>query len=783
MAIFNFLKSQSGCLVLRGCKGIGKSALVEQSVCKYERAKRAVRGAFTAPDVGVGIEPLLEVFTDLVCNLTAQPGDDQRKHRKILVASTRKIRKGEREAAILLLREVYRALEVRLGSGFDREYYEFMNIAPSAEDKAGPTPADLADYILDNRQVFLNSYIHLLENLALFLSRIKKKVIIHFGRAQRIQNRALAHIADLASRLPDNVFFILGFDGESEHHIMEKLALFASLGTSQLLSLDGLGVADIKKMSAARGRRDLKPDEIAGLKESTDGNPFYLGFLMDVGELPSDVMADAKKAYRDNIRRSIDEKGEEFSNFLTLYSLSRRPLTTDDLAVLSPSDESLTEKHLETAREMGILDGNGHFPHPLTREHIEASSKVDERKKLHGKIAVYREERFSREADEAGRFDFKLVWAICYHYFHSSDREKSYSFNTFMAREGMISSNPDIARIGYERALSDAIMLRSDTYKISVLEKLVKVLETECRWDRALEVHNMLVDHFTSKGDVHNNCIALQRIAAIYQYKGDFDSALKYYKQVLRIYGKGTDRKKVGSALTNIGTLYQIKEDFEDALQTFEEALALAEKEGDGRAKAALHHKIASVYHLDYKYTKALGHYNTSQKLFKEIGDEAGYGESLRQMGNIHFLKGKLESARKYYSKALDILERKKARKNAAEIRYQLGAISQKEKSYKEALDHFNSALDTFREIRDVASTSNTIRTLGDTYLDIAREQICAEHYETARETLEGARRIYAQVGDREGADEAGYLLEDISDIESGKRGLGEVTAPWKNKG
>ena len=780
MIVKEILRSPSGCLIIKGPPGAGKNTLVKHIVERYADAARAVVGVHESGDIGIGCEPLIDCLADLIYNLTAIPGKDLGKRRKVLVASTRKIKRGEREATILLLKELHRLVRDRCGEDFDADYYTFLEIVPKDEDGTLLTLPELATFLKENLQVFINSYVHLVENLAGFMARMKLKAIFHFRRAQQIQNMALAYIADFASRIPDNVYFFFSFDEGKGESAWEKIGYLSSLSSSKMMVLEGLGIPGIAKMMAAKRGEKPGKKEVLKIREMTDGSPFYLTVLLEREKGSMEAEGDAGEEFGRHLRCEMKELGEDFTGFMELWSLSRRRLTGEDLSVLSSIGGSRIASIQETARAKGYLDEENRFMHPLIREHIAQSMEEGGRKALHGKLGTYYEELLKAGADEADKYDFKLVWSISFHYFNSSEREKSYSFNTFMAREGMLSGNLDIASIGYERALSDAVMMKNDAYRISVLEKLVKVLETEHRWDRALEIHSMLVDHFSSLGDVENKCIALQRIAAIYQFKGDFEGALGHYERVLKTYRKEEDATKIMGALSNIGTLYQIKEDFEDAIRTYEEALGISVEAGEEKVQAALHHKIASVYHMDFKYTKALGHYNTSQKLFKKVGDDAGYGEALRQMGNIHYLKEKLPSAGRYYEKALGILEGTGARKSVAEIQYQMGMIAGNEKNYQKALDHLNGALDLFREIKDMGSVSNTIRTMGDTYLDIARKQISEEKFVLAKETLGGAVKIYAQVRDREGTDEANYLLEDISDIESGRKTRSEVTSCWK---
>ena len=779
LTFLDFLKSGKGCIVVKGPAGCGKRSLVGNVLGKYLKAGRAVKGAYRADGIGMECEPLLESLTDLVANLTTDLTDEEKaKRRKVLLASTRRIRKGEREATIVLLHDIHSRLKTRMNESFDPEFYGFLNIQPKDKDGVIMTLPEPDDYRKNNQQVFINAAVHLVENIATYLKRSKVKFVLYFPEAQNILFNALANVANVVSRSLDNVYFIMVFDDQED--AAEKINYAAGLRNSRLMEVSGVDSGCISNWYAAVREKKPSKEEISAFRKVSGGNAFYLGFLMENPEILKKAEgSEGPEIYTAFLRKKIEQKGKKFTRFMEQYSLLVERPDIAEMTTIFPFTEEEVGDLMEQARSLGLMDEKGNFSHSLIRKHLAEGIDEERRKAYNWNMGEYYEEKFRNETDEEKKFDFRLIWYICHYFFHSGEREKSYSYNTFMAQEGFSSGSSDVALLGYERALSDAMLLGNDEYRISVIEKLVKVLEKNRRWAKALELHNMLVDHFTSAGDVNNKCIALQRMAAIYQFMGDFDSSLQFYNQTLRIYRKNEENENVANTLMNIGTLYQIKEDFEDALKNYSEAMKLFEESGNKKMTAMVHHKLASIYHLDYKYTKALGHYNSSQKLFREIKDKNGYGETLHQMANIHFLKKKYESAAKYYRKSLEILKEVDSKKGVAEIYFQMGVMATKEKQYQESLEHFNLSLNIFREISDVANITNTIRTLGDTYNEIAKKQIGDNKIKSARETLKGAINIFTQIGDKDGIEEANYLLEDAAEIEGGKKTVDEFKSSW----
>ena len=372
----DFLRSGSGCLVINGPAGAGKNSLMKIATDRYTRAGRAVLGTARPKDMGVGVEPLLRSLADLITNLiTVGSEEDKNKRRKVLVASSRKIRKGEREATILILHEIHSRLRTGMGDDFDPKFFEFLNIQPKDKEGIMLTLPELNDYLSSNLQLFLNAYVHLMENIAGFLKRWKMHLILIYPRAQHLQQAALAHVANLISRMSSNIYFILTFDSDHDpENTRQKINFTSRMGNTKILEMNGLDTGSISKWLLARTGREYSMKEVGHLREITGGLPFYLDFLIEaLGASDMEGEKDGIKRYETFLRKKIEEKGKNLARFLEEYSLVLRPMGPGEMTAIFPfSGEEITEM-LKLLEGMKILDESGNFLHPLARKHIADS--------------------------------------------------------------------------------------------------------------------------------------------------------------------------------------------------------------------------------------------------------------------------------------------------------------------------------------------------------------------------------------------------------------------------
>ena len=117
---------------------------------------------------------------------------------------------------------------------------------------------------------------------------------------------------------------------------------------------------------------------------------------------------------------------------------------------------------------------------------------------------------------------------------------------------------------------------------------------------------------------------------------GDFEKAIDYHKQHLRIAETIGDKDGEAVAYGNLGNAYLGLEDFNAALHFFEHRLSriakdLRDKAGEGRAYGHL----GGTFQRLGNYKKAIDYRNLRLCIAQELGDKAGEGAACCHLGTL----------------------------------------------------------------------------------------------------------------------------------------------------
>ena len=101
------------------------------------------------------------------------------------------------------------------------------------------------------------------------------------------------------------------------------------------------------------------------------------------------------------------------------------------------------------------------------------------------------------------------------------------------------------------------------------------------------------------------------------------------------------NNSKLAVALNNIGLVYDDKADYNNALTYYLQSLKLVEGTGESKSQlASTLNNIALIYQTQGKYEEALSFHNRALKIKREIGNKRGEGSSLHNIGLVYKLKG-----------------------------------------------------------------------------------------------------------------------------------------------
>ncbi len=193
----------------------------------------------------------------------------------------------------------------------------------------------------------------------------------------------------------------------------------------------------------------------------------------------------------------------------------------------------------------------------------------------------------------------------------------------------------------------------------------------------------------------------LNNIGSCYQRQGNITKAVEYFRKSLKIQESLKNKIGIASSLGNIGLLYKEQGDLANALAYSNKSLLLLKSINDQQRIELTYNIIGHIYLLltddikqgiesdTVKKLLKLSLYNLNQgKLIAEkIGDEQDLANILTNIGSNYLAQKKLDSALSYYNKGLAIYQKFNdqfglcnAYNNLGEAYLQLGLLDKSEK-------------------------------------------------------------------------------------------------------
>ncbi|MBE6193323.1 MAG: tetratricopeptide repeat protein [Rikenellaceae bacterium] len=169
-------------------------------------------------------------------------------------------------------------------------------------------------------------------------------------------------------------------------------------------------------------------------------------------------------------------------------------------------------------------------------------------------------------------------------------------------------------------------------------------------------------------GENHpNTATSYNTIGLLYDFMGDYDTALEYYNNALAIRKQvlGENHSDTATSYNNIGLLYNVmgEGDSKIVLEYLNKALAIRQQVlGDNHPDtAASYNNIGVVYRTKGDCDAALKYYNKALTIKQQVLGE-NHSDTVSpyiNIGNEYYDKGDYDTALEYYNKALAILKQK----------------------------------------------------------------------------------------------------------------------------
>jgi tetratricopeptide (TPR) repeat protein len=191
----------------------------------------------------------------------------------------------------------------------------------------------------------------------------------------------------------------------------------------------------------------------------------------------------------------------------------------------------------------------------------------------------------------------------------------------------------------------------------------------------------------------------LSNIALVYNSLGDYENALKYNFNSLKIRTSINDSIGVAFSYNNIGTTYHYKSNYSQALEYYLKALKLKQTLHDKEGMASTYNNIGQLFvemysdSLEWPLDSALEYFLKAYYTWSSTSNKSGLSEVLPNIGNVYSLKNLNDRAFDAYLAAMNVQKQANDSAGLALTYYNIGIVYYNQHNFKLAKSYFNNSV------------------------------------------------------------------------------------------
>ena len=219
------------------------------------------------------------------------------------------------------------------------------------------------------------------------------------------------------------------------------------------------------------------------------------------------------------------------------------------------------------------------------------------------------------------------------------------------------------------------------------------------QYDKAIKYYKETLAIVRKYGPGYKIAISLNNVGSVYKSWGQYDEAIKYYEKAL-VHARKLEREDlIANFLNNIGIVYDSWGHYDKAIEYYEEALAVNEKL-DMEADIALNlHNIGMSYNSMGQFDIAIEYCDEALTIDKEFGEDTDIARDLNGIGTVYESRGQYDKAIYNFEEALAIEKRLGRKGHVAVIISNIGTVYSTWEQYDKAIGYYEEALAFTREL------------------------------------------------------------------------------------
>jgi serine phosphatase RsbU (regulator of sigma subunit) len=251
-----------------------------------------------------------------------------------------------------------------------------------------------------------------------------------------------------------------------------------------------------------------------------------------------------------------------------------------------------------------------------------------------------------------------------------------------------------------------------------------------------LELQSRLAKTTTDTGRVNILCDMTDELIGI-----ETDKALEYAREALKIAANTDFDGLKAKVFRKLGNCYYYQYQFDSAVFYYNNALRLYKTENDKNGIAVIEMNLGLIFHIQSKYPEAIAHYSSSLALLSQLADKSGMADCYNNLGVVYYAQGNFEKALENYFNSLKISEELGNKVMEAGLLANIGGIYEAQGKHDKALEFYQKGNVMAIDIDDKILIASTYRNIGG----IMREK---QGYDSSMMFFEKAMIIYEQQND-----------------------------------
>ena len=182
-----------------------------------------------------------------------------------------------------------------------------------------------------------------------------------------------------------------------------------------------------------------------------------------------------------------------------------------------------------------------------------------------------------------------------------------------------------------------------------------RILETESKYNRALEYFIKAEKLFNKAGEKRGVGQTLNSIGIIHWYNKNYDKAIRYFKEGFEVNRAINNLEGMSTSKVNTAIIYDELGQYDEAMKIYEETLIIFKEMNDDWSIAACYNNMGLNYTSTGKYSRANECFTAALELNRKMKDKAGIASVLNNIGYNYVRMEKYSEAIPYLNESLEI--------------------------------------------------------------------------------------------------------------------------------